>query len=339
MRQAGRALPEYRRIKGVGTLLEIIKDPNLVAEITVQPVRRYGVDAAVLYSDIMVPLLGAGVDVEIVPGKGPVITNPFRDENQLRNLRVDSLAETIPYVHDAIVTLQRELTVPLIGFTGGPFTVASYLVEGGASKNYERTKGLMLSNSALWIKLMQRLTDLAIAHITLQVRAGVDAIQVFDSWIGSLAPHHYERYVKPFTTQVFSAVRSLKVPGIHFGVGTYGLIEHMSDMDLDVLGVDWRTPLGIVRQRLSRPVALQGNLDPTVCFGGQEVALNETRSVLADARGSKGYIFNLGHGVLPDTDPDILRAITDLVHEEGAQIVHATMGQDLAPEGPSVGEL
>ncbi len=337
MRQAGRALPEYRKIKGVGSLLEIIQDPALVAEITLQPVRRYGVDAAVFYSDIMVPLLGAGVSVEIVPGRGPVIENPFREESQLHDLNIDDLADKIPFVPDAIALLRRELKIPLIGFTGAPFTVASYLIEGGSSKNYEKTKSLMLSNPPLWNKLMQRLTDLAIAHVKLQAQAGAEAIQVFDSWAGSLAPRHYDQYVKPFSAQVFAAIRSLGIPGIHFGVGTYGLIASMSDMDLDVMGVDWRTPLHDARQRLSRPVALQGNLDPTACLSSAEVALAEARRVLVDAQGSKGYIFNLGHGVLPETDPDILLAIVDFVHQEGASIVSTSNLSSDHPETPPLG--
>jgi len=316
MRQAGRSLPEYRARRGGGSILEMLRHPELVAELTLQPVVRYGVDAAILYSDIMVPAAAVGFGVEVSPGIGPVVDRPFRgaaDLDRLRPLQPDD----VPWVPEAIRILVKELTVPLIGFAGGPFTVASYLIEGGPSRTYALTKTLMHAQPALWNGLMERLAGHAITSLQIQVEAGARAVQVFDSWVGALSPADYRRFALPASRQVFEAVADLGVPGVHFGVGTAALLELMAEAGADVVGVDWRVPLSQARARLGPRYAVQGNLDPAVCLAPWPVVEAEARVVLAEAGPGPGHIFNLGHGVLPQTQPDVLERLVALVHQEG----------------------
>jgi uroporphyrinogen decarboxylase len=316
-RQAGRSLPEYRAIRGEGSILDAIKKPELSAEITLQPVRRYGVDAAILYSDIVVPVHAVGFGVDVAPGTGPVAEQPFRAESDLARLRPLEPEVDTPYVLETIRILTAELDVPLIGFAGAPFTVASYLIEGGPSKNYARTKAMMFGEPVLFRKLLDALADHAIASLRSQVEAGASAVQLFDSWAGALAPDDYRDHVQPVSARIFDAVADLGVPRAHFGVGTGELLPLMRDAGADVIGVDWRVPLDEARRRLGPDVALQGNLDPEVLFAPWEVVEGKVRDILARVGGRPGHIFNLGHGVLPATDPAVLERVVELVHREG----------------------
>ncbi|MGH9056528.1 MAG: uroporphyrinogen decarboxylase, partial [Acidimicrobiales bacterium] len=269
MRQAGRSLPEYRALRAEGSVLDAIRRPDLAAELTLQPMRRYGVDAAILFSDIVVPVAATGFGVDIAPGVGPVVEHPFAGAGDLGRLRpLDPEVDT-PWVQETVRILVRELTVPLIGFAGGPFTVASYLIEGGPSRDYTRTKRLMYSDPACWAALLGRLADMAIASLRAQVEAGVEAVQLFDSWIGALSPGDYERFVLPATAQIFASLAG--VPRIHFGTGTGELLELMARAGADVVGVDWRVPLESARRRVGPGCAVQGNLDPAVCLAPWEV--------------------------------------------------------------------
>ena len=316
-RQAGRSLPEYHEVRGTGSILNAIAKPDVSTEITLQPVRRYGVDAAILYSDIVVPVHAIGFGIDIKPGVGPVADQPVRSAADLDRLRpLDPEVDT-PYVLETVRNLVSELDVPLIGFAGAPFTVASYLVEGGPSRNYTHTKALMRSDPALWDQLMERLTDLAIASLRSQVHAGASAVQVFDSWAGALHPADYQRFVMPHTARVFAEVADLGVPRAHFGVTTGELLALIADTGPEVVGVDWRTPLDVARQRIGREITLQGNLDPAICLAPIPAVEDEVRAILALNAGHPGHIFNLGHGVLPETDPGVLAHVVDLVHAEG----------------------
>ncbi|MCY4424503.1 MAG: uroporphyrinogen decarboxylase [Acidimicrobiaceae bacterium] len=317
MRQAGRSLPEYRAVRGDGSILDAIADPDRAAEITLQPVRRYGVDAAILFSDIVVPVHAAGFGVEVVPGTGPVVERPFAARRDLDRLRpLDPAADT-PYVVETVRRAVEVLDVPLIGFAGAPFTVASYLVEGGPSRHHERTKALMLGDEALWHDLMDRLTDLAIASLLSQVEAGAAAVQLFDSWAGALSPEQYRRAVAPHSARVLEAVGGTGVPRIHFGVGTGELLDQMAGCGAEVVGVDFRVPIDKARRRVGPGRALQGNLDPAVVLAGEPAACEAARAVLAANGGHPGFVFNLGHGVLPSSDPGVLARVVQLVHHEG----------------------
>jgi uroporphyrinogen decarboxylase len=316
MRQAGRSLPEYRALRAEGTILDAVRRPELAAELTLQPVRRYGVDAAILYSDIVVPVHAIGFGVDIKAGVGPVVERPFRQAQDLGRLRPLEPDEDTPWVQETIRHLAGELRVPLIGFAGAPFTVASYLIEGRPSRDYALTKQLMYSDPVTFAALLDRLADLAAASLQAQVDAGVNAVQLFDSWAGALAPDDYRRYVQPATAKVFAALDGCDVPRIHFGVGTAELLPLMAETGADVVGVDWRTPLDRARARLGPDVALQGNLDPAVCLAPWPVVADHARAILAAAGPGPGHIFNLGHGVLPQTDPDVLARLVDLVHAE-----------------------
>ncbi|MHB1446163.1 MAG: uroporphyrinogen decarboxylase [Acidimicrobiales bacterium] len=317
MRQAGRALPEYHRVRGDGRFLDAIADPALCAEITLQPVRRYGVDAAILFSDIVVPLAAIGFGVDIVPGTGPVIEAPFRRAADLARLRGLEPEADVPYVIETVRLLVRELEVPLIGFAGAPYTLASYLIEGGPSRDYARTKSLMHADPDLWMSLMDRLADLSLAFLAAQVGAGASAVQLFDSWAGGLSAADYERFVLPASRKVLSGLAGAGVPRIHFGVGNGELLGLMGEAGADVVGVDWRVTLTEARRRVGPGRAVQGNLDPALCLAPWEVVAEATRRVLADAGGRPGHVFNLGHGVLPGTDPGILTRVVELVHAEG----------------------
>ncbi|MDT0446071.1 uroporphyrinogen decarboxylase [Streptomyces sp. DSM 41886] len=319
MRQAGRSLPEYRKVREGIPMLDSCMRPELVAEITLQPVRRHRVDAAVYFSDIVVPLKAIGVDLDIKPGVGPVVARPFRsraDLDRLRPLEPDDVA----YVTEAIGLVTAELgATPLIGFAGAPFTLASYLVEGGPSRNHEHTKALMYGDPQLWADLLDRLAGITAAFLSVQIEAGVAAVQLFDSWVGALAPADYRRAVLPASAKVFEAVAGRGVPRIHFGVGTGELLGLLGEAGADVVGVDWRVPLDEAARRVGPGKALQGNLDPAVLFAPREAVEAQAGRVLDAAAGLPGHIFNLGHGVLPDTDPDALTRLTAFVHERTAR--------------------
>ncbi|ULE32898.1 uroporphyrinogen decarboxylase [Mycobacterium sp. IDR2000157661] len=324
MRQAGRSLPEYRALRAKNTMMQACFDAELITEITLQPVRRHGVDAAILFSDIVVPLRASGIDLDIVPDVGPVIANPIRtlaDVQAMQPLQREQVAA----VAEAVSMLVSELgAVPLIGFAGAPFTLASYLVEGGPSRNHERTKAMMLGEPDTWHALMTALTDVTIAFLQTQVDAGVDAIQLFDSWAGTLSLADYRSHVLPHSTRVFASLASAGVPMTHFGVGTAELLGVMSQAACGhgapaVVGVDWRTALPDAAARVQAGVALQGNLDPVVLLAGWAVAEKAARTVVDEGRravdaGAAGHVFNLGHGVLPGTDPDIITDLVALVH-------------------------
>ncbi len=316
-RQAGRSLPEYRNVRGAGSILEAIENPSLAAEITLQPIRRYGVDAAILFSDIVVPVNAIGFQVDIIPGIGPTVDQPFRDKTDLKRLRVLEPEVDTSYVLETVKILVDELDVPLIGFAGAPFTIASYLIEGQPSRTHARTKSLMQSESSTWHDLMESLSDIAIASMRSQVLAGASAVQLFDSWAGALSADDYKNYVFPHSRRVFDELKDLGVPRAHFGVGTGELLTLMSDAGADVVGADWRVPLDEVRRRVGPDTAVQGNLDPAVCLAEWPVVERQARKVLRASNGKPGHIFNLGHGVLPETDPAILEQLVELVHTEG----------------------
>jgi uroporphyrinogen decarboxylase len=318
MRQAGRSLPEYRRIRGSGSILEAIKQPEIAAEITLQPVRRYGVDAAVLFSDIVVPAHAVGFGIDVAPGTGPVADQPFRTRADLSRLPALE-PDHVDYVADTVKILAGELPeqVPLLAFAGAPFTVGSYLIEGRPSRTYQHTKALMHSDEGLWHELMEQLSGSAITFIDVQLSAGARAFQLFDSWAGALSRRDYEHFVLPHSRHVFEELerRHPAVPGIHFGIGCDHLLESMHAAGPTVIGLDWRTSITAARQRLGADTIVQGNLDPALVLAGTAVALDGTEQVLADNGGHPGHIFNLGHGVQPDTDPDVLAAVVELVHE------------------------
>jgi len=284
MRQAGRSLPEYRRVREGVSMLDSCTRPELITEITMQPLRRYDVDAAVLFSDIVVPLRA------LEPGD-------------------------VPYVTEAVRALVTELDErPLIGFAGGPFTLASYLIEGGPSKNHDKTKAMMYGHPELWHALLDRLADITISFLQIQVAAGASAVQLFDSWVGAVAPDDYRHAILPHTSRIFAALGSAGVPRIHFGVGTGELLGLMGEAGADVIGIDWRIPLDEAVRRVEPGKALQGNLDPAILLAPWAVIEERTRDVLVRGRTAEGHVFNLGHGVLPETDPDVLARLTDLVH-------------------------
>jgi uroporphyrinogen decarboxylase len=314
MRQAGRSLPEYRALRAGTGMLQSCVTPDLACEITLQPVRRHGVDAAILFSDIVVPLYIAGVGVDIVPGTGPVVAEPIRtmaDVERIPRLR----AEQVAPVADAIGLLLRELgDTPLIGFAGAPFTLASYLVEGGPSRNHERTKALMRSAPEVWHALMGRLAETTAVFLRAQIDAGVDAVQLFDSWAGALSERDYRTYAQPHSATVLTGLADTGVPRIHFGVGTGEMLGAMAEAGADVVGVDWRIPLDEAARRLGNAHAVQGNLDPAVLFADWASIEAETRRIVEEGHRAPGHIFNLGHGVLPSTDPDVLTRLVDLVH-------------------------
>lgn len=319
MRQAGRSLPEYRALRGEGSILDAIKQVDLSVELTLQPVRRHGVDAAVLYSDIVVPAHAVGFGIDVAPGTGPVCERPFRTLADLDRLReFDPEADT-PYVLATVRELAKELPpdVPLLAFAGAPFTVASYLVEGRPSRTYEHTKRMLHTDPALWHALMERLTQHAVASVSSQLAHGARAFQLFDSWAGTLSRADYDEFVLPHSRAVFDQLRRLHpdAPGIHYGVGCDHLLERMHAAGPQVLGLDWRTSIADARARMGAQLVVQGNLDPVLALAGTEVALAGTDRVLADNGGHPGHIFNLGHGVHPPTDPDVLTAVVARVHD------------------------
>lgn len=316
MRQAGRSLPEYLKLREGIAMLDSCADPELIVEITLQPVRRYGVDAAIFFSDIVLPLKAVGVDLDIVPGVGPVVANPVRTLADVEAIP-DLTADQIPYITAAVQGLVGELAginggTPLIGFAGAPFTVASYLVEGGPSKEHAKTKALMFGAPDVWGALMRKISGISAAFLETQVAAGASAVQLFDSWAGALTPGDYVRHVQPHSARVLEQVGKLGVPRIHFGVGTTNLLDLMGEAGADVVGVDWRTPLGRAIPMVGDR-AVQGNLDPTLVFAPTDVMTARAAEVIEAGRAARGHIFNLGHGVIPSTNPDQLARLTEFV--------------------------
>ncbi len=312
MRQAGRSLPEYLKVReGVG-MLESCMDPELVVEITMQPVRRYGVDAAIFFSDIVLPLKAVGVDLDIKPGIGPVVAKPVRTLKDVEAIP-DLTPEHVPFITEAVRGLVGELGgTPLIGFAGAPFTVASYLVEGGPSKEHAKTKAMMFGAPDVWDALMRKIAGIAAAYLEVQVGAGASAVQLFDSWAGALTPDDYRAQVMPHSARVLERAGALGVPRIHFGVGTANLLGLMGEAGADVVGVDWRTPLGEAIGKVGGR-GVQGNLDPTLVFAPTEVMLERAAQVIEAGRAATGHVFNLGHGVIPSTNPDQLKRLTEFV--------------------------
>ncbi|MFC7327324.1 uroporphyrinogen decarboxylase [Marinactinospora rubrisoli] len=319
MRQAGRSLPEYRRVRAGVPMLDACARPDMIVEITLQPVRRYGVDAAIYFSDIVVPLKAIGLDLDIKSGVGPVVADPIRDAEGVRRIR-DLEPDDVAFVTEAVGELVGELGErPLIGFAGAPFTLASYLIEGGPSKNHENTKAMMYGAPDLWDALMRRLSAVTLEFLRVQIAAGASAVQLFDSWVGALSAEDYRASVLPYTSWIFERLGELGVPRIHFGVGTGELLGLLGEAGADVVGVDWRVPLDEAARRVGPGRALQGNLDPAALFAPWNVVADRTRDVLARGRAAEGHVFNLGHGVLPTTDPDVLARLTDFVHEQSAR--------------------
>lgn len=317
MRQAGRALPEFRDVRARYSLLEICAQPELCAEVALQPVRRIGVDAAILFADIMLPLIGVGVTLDLIDEVGPVIRHPVSAPGDVARLRPLEPETDVAAVLATIAILKRALPrdVALIGFAGAPFTLAAYLIEGRPSRDFARTRALMWSEPALWHDLMQRLTRDMIAYLQAQLARGVDAIQLFDSWIGCLSPADYRAFVQPYNRQVFAALAPSACPLIHFGTGTWALLDEMKTDGASIMGVDWRQSLDVAWARLGPDFGIQGNLDPAILLAPPDVVDRGTRDVLRRANGRPGHIFNVGHGLLPQTPLDNVLRLVDLVRE------------------------
>lgn len=321
MRQAGRSQPEYREIKKKYSLEQITQQPELCAYVTKLPVDNYNVDAAILYKDIVTPLPGIGVDVEIKAGIGPVISNPIRSVADVEKLGEFDPETHVPFVLETIQMLTKEqLTVPLIGFAGAPFTLASYMIEGGPSKSYNKTKAFMVSEPKAWFALMDKLADMIIIDIKAQVKAGASAIQIFDSWVGALNVADYRVYIKPIMTRIFSELRETGVPLITFGVGASHLANEWHDLPVDVVGLDWRLSIEEARQRgITKTV--QGNLDPSYLIGSWEEIEKRAKIIVEQGVKHPGHIFNLGHGVFPEVNPDVLKRLTELVHTYSRELI------------------
>jgi len=320
MRQAGRFLPEYRALREQHGFLELCKTPALAAEVTLLPIRRFPVDAAILFADILLILEPMGVGLEFAQGDGPVIHRPVRSAADVDALVRVPAAEGTPFVFETIRHAQALLAgeVPLVGFAGAPFTLASYVIEGGGSRNYVQTKTLMYGDTPAWHRLMERLTEATVEYLQAQVDAGVNALQLFDSWVGCLSPDDYRAYVQPHMRALFSALASCGVPVVHFGTGTATLLELMRDAGGDVIGLDWRVDLADAWARLGDDVAVQGNLDPVALLAAPDEIRRRVIRILEQAAGRPGHIFNLGHGVLPETPPEHVAALVDAVHELSA---------------------
>lgn len=318
MRQAGRYMPEYRAMRERYSLLEICRQPELAAEVTMQPVNALGVDAAILFADILLPLIPMGIGLHFAASEGPVIENPVRTDADVAGLRDDvAPMESLAYVMAAIRHVRRELSnrIPLIGFAGAPFTLASYLIEGGASRNYIRTKSMMYHAPATWHTLMGKLARVAADYLACQVAAGAQVVQLFDSWAGALSPDDYATYVLPHSRSVLRDQRLIGVPAIHFATGTSSFLPQIKAAGGSVIGVDWRAPLDWAWQQLGADVAIQGNLDPVALMAPRPEIEQRVRRILQQAGGRAGHIFNLGHGILPDTPVDNVKAVVDMVHE------------------------
>lgn len=315
MRQAGRSQPEYRKLKEKYSLFEITHQPELCAFVTRLPVEQYDVDAAILYKDIMTPLPALGVDVEIKSGIGPVISNPIQSLKDVEKLGELTPEEDIPYVLDTIKLLTNEqLTVPLIGFSGAPFTIASYMIEGGPSKNYNKTKAFMYSEPKAWFALMDKLAEMIIVYVKAQIKAGVKAVQIFDSWVGALNVEDYRVFIKPIMNRIFTSLREENVPLIMFGVGASHLALEWNDLPIDVVGLDWRLPISRARE-MGIQKTVQGNLDPAILLSSWDIIEERAKEILDQGMQQDGYIFNLGHGVFPDVNPETLKRLTAFIHE------------------------
>ncbi|MGE7663552.1 uroporphyrinogen decarboxylase [Peribacillus sp. NPDC097197] len=315
MRQAGRSQPEYRKLKEKYSLFEITHQPELCAFVTRLPVEQYDVDAAILYKDIMTPLPALGVDVEIKSGIGPVISNPIQSLKDVEKLGELTPEEDIPYVLDTIKLLTNEqLTVPLIGFSGAPFTIASYMIEGGPSKNYNKTKAFMYSEPKAWFALMDKLAEMIIVYVKAQIKAGVKAVQIFDSWVGALNVEDYRVFIKPIMNRIFTSLREENVPLIMFGVGASHLALEWNDLPIDVVGLDWRLPISQARE-MGIQKTVQGNLDPAILLSSWDIIEERAKQILDQGMQQDGYIFNLGHGVFPDVNPETLKKLTAFIHE------------------------
>jgi uroporphyrinogen decarboxylase (EC 4.1.1.37) len=319
MRQAGRSQPEYRKIKEKYSLEEITHQPELCAYVTYLPVQNYGVDAAILYKDIVTPLHGMGVDVKIKGGLGPIISNPIRSAKDVKNLRQFDPEEHVPYLLDTIKLLTEEqLDVPLIGFAGAPFTLASYMIEGGPSKNYALTKSFMVSQPEAWFVLMDKLGDMIITDLKAQIKAGAKAFQIFDSWVGALSQRDYSIFIKPVMVRIFNELKDEGVPMILFGVGASHLVLDWQDLPVDVVGLDWRLPIKEARAiGVTKPI--QGNLDPTLLLADWSILEARTKEIIDQGLEVPGHIFNLGHGVFPSVDPEVLKRLTSFIHEYSAK--------------------
>ena len=318
MRQAGRYMSEYRALRDRYSLLELCRTPELAAQVTLQPIRRLDVDAAILFSDLLLPLGPMGIRFDFIKGEGPAIDNPIEGEDDINRLRRVDPREGLSHVLDAIRLAQRELggRVPLIGFAGAPFTLASYAIEGGHSATFARTKALMYGAPAAWHRLSELLADTVAEYLSAQVEAGVNAVQIFDSWVGALNARDYREFILPHTRRIFDGLKGCGVPTIHFGVGTGSILPELAEAGGDVLGVDWRTPIDEAWQRVGFDRGIQGNLDPTVLLGPVDRALLATDEVLARAGGRPGHIFNLGHGILPSAPVEHVQAIARYVHQK-----------------------
>lgn len=317
MRQAGRVLAEYREIRKTATLLDICRKPELCAEVTMQPVRRFNVDAAIMFADIMLPLMGVGVDLELVDNVGPVIRSPIKDMAGLEVLRAIEPEQDIPFVLETIRLVREELngTIPLIGFSGAPFTLAAYLVEGKPSRDFVATKTMMYSAPKVWHALMERLTSIMIPYLQAQAAAGVDALQLFDSWVGALSPADYEEYVRPYSQRIFAALASSGLPFIHFGTNTATLLDQMKHDGGSIIGVDWRIPLDVAWKKIGYDRGIQGNMDQMALLGPPDFIAASAEKVLRQANGRPGHIFNLGHGLYPETPVDNILRLIDVVRE------------------------
>lgn len=316
MRQAGRYLPAYKKLKGNINILDIIRTPELAAQIAMQPVEVLNVDAAVLYADIMTPLLGIGVDLKIVENIGPVIKNPIQNTRHIEKLRGLEPQLDIPYLLKTISILRKELKVPLIGFSAAPFTLASYLIEGKPTRDFIKTKSLMYANPEAWHLLMKKLTELIIIYLQSQVTAGIQAIQLFDSWVGCLSEEDYQKYVLQYSKKIFNELKSEKIPTIHFGTNTAGMLQSFALVKSDVVSIDWRMPLAKAWKEIKYKKAIQGNIDPVILLGDFEIIKKHVDELFESLPKQEGYIFNLGHGVLPATPVENLQRLTEYVHKK-----------------------
>jgi len=323
MRQAGRYMKEYRALRKKYSFLEMCKNPEIAAQVTLQPIEKFKLDAAIIFSDILIPLEPMGVEFEFAKGGGPVFHHPVREMKDIEKLRVIEPEEEVPFLMKAIRMVRKELEgkIPLIGFSGAPFTLASYIIEGGHSKNYILTKGLMYQNRPAWDALMNKISDVLIRYLNAQIRAGAQAAQLFDSWVGCLSPTDYEEYVLPYSRRVIDGVDK-SVPLVHFATSNSTLLELMKRAGGDVIGVDWRVDIGEAWARLGYEAAIQGNLDPVVLFGSVDLIKKEVKRILDRVGGRPGHIFNLGHGILPNTPVENVAALVEAVHEYSSKSSH-----------------
>jgi uroporphyrinogen decarboxylase len=324
MRQAGRYMKEYRALRKKYSFLEMCKNPEIAAQVTLQPIEKFKLDAAIIFSDILIPLEPMGISFDFAKGEGPVFHHPVREMKDIEKLRVIE-PEEVPFLVKAIRIVRKELEekIPLIGFSGAPFTLASYIIEGGHSKNYILTKGLMYQNRPAWDALMHKVSEVLIRYLNAQIRAGVQAVQLFDSWVGCLSPTDYEEYVLPYSKRVIDGIDK-GVPLIHFATSSSTLLGLMRRAGGDVIGVDWRIDIGEAWERIGYEVAIQGNLDPVILFGSVDLIKGETKRILDRVGGRPGHIFNLGHGILPTTPVENVAALVDMVHEYSSKIINVS---------------